>query len=94
MKKRYVFFGLLESSLFFLALKIIYDFFKFKSDETILFEIKSRDVFFENWLIYSGSLLILASIIGMIFILYNPCIENKKNKNLKFEDLCSSIERK
>ena len=94
MKKRYVFFGLLESSLFFLALKIIYDFFKFKSDETILFEIKSKDVFFENWLIYSGSLLILASIIGMIIILYNPCIENKKNKNLKFEDLCSSIERK
>lgn len=73
---------------------MIYDFFKSRSDENILLEIKSKNIFFENWLICLGSLLILISIIGITMILYNPYIEEKSKKNLKFEDLYSSTNRK
>lgn len=94
MKKRYVFLGSLISAFLLFALKIVYDFFRSRSDENILLEIKTKDAFFENWLIYLGSLLILISIIGITMILYNPYVEEKNNKNLKFEDLYSSTDRK
>ena len=94
MRKRYIFFGSLISVFLLFVSKIIHDLIKFRSDENVLWAIKSRDIFFENWPIYLGSLLMLISIIGILMILFNPCDKESDIKNSKFENLYSVKNRR
>lgn len=97
MKKRILVIILILSSLFFVYKKILKFFTNDEIDENVFSIVKSKNIILENWLIYTGILLILISIIGIIITLkpikFKFKFKNQKinlqEQNQDFEDLYS-----
>ncbi|MBO6127164.1 MAG: hypothetical protein J6P21_04160 [Clostridia bacterium] len=82
MKKRILVIILILSSLFFAYKKILKFFTNDEIDENVFSIVKSKNIILENWLICTGILLILISVIGIIITL-KPIKFKFKNKNQK-----------
>ena len=82
MKKRILIIILILSSLFFAYKKISKFFTNDEIDENVFSIVKSKNIILENWLICTGILLILISVIGIIITL-RPIKFKFKNKNQK-----------
>lgn len=87
MKKRIIITSLILCLLFFAYKKISNFLTNDEIDENVFLLVKSQNNIFENWLIYTGILLILISITGIIITL-KP-IKKVNCKNQKFENLYS-----
>ena len=84
MKKRILVIILILSLLFFAYKKILKFFTNDEIDENVFSIVKSKNIILENWLIYTGILLILISIVGIIITLKPINFKFKfKNQNQK-----------
>lgn len=86
LKKRTIIFSLSSILvLAFFAYKKIAKYFDSSDGEEVFGVVKSKHLFLDNWLIYTGIVLILLSILGMICLFYNPKNKKKKLKKTKKE---------